>query len=50
MPNRQLATSLVSIILFEEEIRGGKTAAEAAAMEQEHLSEQLAVQTKRFSV
>jgi len=48
MLNRQLATSLASIILFEEEIRRGKTAAEAAAMEQEHLSEQLAVQTKRL--
>lgn len=48
MLNRQLATSLASIILFEEEIRRGKTAAEAAAMEQEHLTEQLAVQTKRL--
>jgi signal transduction histidine kinase len=48
MLNRLLATSLASIILFEEEIRRGKTAAEAAAMEQEHLTEQLAVQTSRL--
>jgi hypothetical protein len=48
MLNRQLATSLASIILFEEEIRRGKTAAEAAAIEQEHLTQQLAVQTSRL--
>jgi PAS domain S-box-containing protein len=48
MLNRQLATSLASIILFEEEIRRGATAAEAATLERERLSEQLAVQTYRL--
>jgi PAS domain S-box-containing protein len=48
MLNRQLATSLASIILYEEEIRRGRTAAEAAAIEQEHLTDQLAVQTSRL--
>lgn len=48
MLNRQLATSLASIILFEDEIRRGQTAAEAAAKEKEQLSEQLAAQTLRM--
>lgn len=48
MLNHQLATSLAAIILFEDEIRRGQTAAEAAAKEREILSEQLAVQTLRM--
>jgi len=47
MLNRQLATSLASTILFEEEIRLGATAAEVATLEKERLSEQLALQTNR---
>jgi PAS domain S-box-containing protein len=48
MLNRQLATSLASTMLFEEEIRRSRDAAEAAALQQEHLSQQLAVQTSRL--
>lgn len=46
--NRQLATSLASVTLFEEEIRQGLTAAEAAAQERSRLSEELAFQTSRL--
>jgi len=42
--NRQLATSLASVTLFEDEIRRGNSAAEAAALERSRLSEELAVQ------
>lgn len=42
--NRQLATSLASVTLWEEETRRGQTAAEAAALERSRLSEELAVQ------
>lgn len=42
--NTQLATSLASVTLFEDEIRRGNTAAEAAALERSRLSEELAVQ------
>lgn len=42
--NRQLATSLASVTLWEEETRKGQTAAEAAALERSRLSEELAVQ------
>ncbi|RDW80496.1 hypothetical protein BP5796_05194 [Coleophoma crateriformis] len=45
---RQLATSLASVTLFEEEIRRGTTAAEAAALERLKLSEELAVQRSRL--
>jgi PAS domain S-box-containing protein len=48
MLNRQLAASLASTMLYEEETRRGRTAAEAAALEHEHLNEQLAVQTSRL--
>jgi PAS domain-containing protein len=48
MLNRQLATSLASTILYEEETRRGRTAAEAAALEQEQLNDQLAIQTTRL--
>jgi PAS domain S-box-containing protein len=48
MLNRQLATSLASVILFEEEVRRSRDAAEAAALEQEQLTQQLALQTNRL--
>ncbi|KIW00739.1 uncharacterized protein PV09_07723 [Verruconis gallopava] len=48
MLNRALATSLASILLFEEEVRRSRDAAEAAALEQEKLSQQLALQTDRM--
>jgi PAS domain S-box-containing protein len=44
MLNRQLATSLASILLFEDEIRRS----EAATRENEQLTDQLALQTKRL--
>ncbi|QDS74420.1 hypothetical protein FKW77_005958 [Venturia effusa] len=48
MLNRQLATSLASVILFEEEIRRGRDAAEEAALEQEQLTQALDLQTSRL--
>ncbi|THZ86915.1 hypothetical protein D6C84_02142 [Aureobasidium pullulans] len=44
--NRQLATSLASVVLFEEEIRRGQKAAKLAAIDRMELSEQLAARTK----
>jgi PAS domain S-box-containing protein len=46
--NRQLATSLASVELFEDEIRRGNTAAKVAALERSRLSEELAVQRGRL--
>jgi PAS domain-containing protein len=46
--DRQLATSLASVSLLENEIRRGLTAAEAAALERSRLSEELAVQRSRL--
>jgi PAS domain S-box-containing protein len=46
--NRQLATSLASLILFEDEVRRSRDAAEAAAIEQERLTQQLAIQSSRL--
>lgn len=48
MLNRQLATSLASVILFEEEVRRSRDAAEAAALEQEQLTQALKLQTDRL--
>ncbi|WPH02699.1 Hypothetical protein R9X50_00556500 [Acrodontium crateriforme] len=48
MLNHQLATSLASIILFEEEVKRSKAAVEAAGKEKEQLSKQLADQTIRM--
>ncbi|CAJ2501110.1 Uu.00g039630.m01.CDS01 [Anthostomella pinea] len=48
MLNRQLATSLASFMLFEEEMSRSRYAAEAAALEAQQLSQQLAVQTDRL--
>jgi PAS domain-containing protein len=48
MLNRQLATSLASVLLFEEEVRRSRHAAETAAQQREHLSKQLELQTSRM--
>ncbi|KAI9842080.1 MAG: hypothetical protein M1837_007505 [Sclerophora amabilis] len=43
---RQLATSMASVVLFEEEIRRGQQAANLAARDRFELSEQLAARTQ----
>ncbi|PVI07107.1 aerobic respiration control sensor protein arcB [Periconia macrospinosa] len=48
MLNRQLATSLASFLLFEEEVRRNKKAAEAAELQREALSHQLELQASRM--
>ena len=44
--SRQVATSMASVVLFEEEIRRGQRAARLAALDRIELSEQLAIRTK----
>ena len=44
--SRQLATSMASVVLFEEEIRRGQRAAKLAALDRIELSEQLAIRTQ----
>lgn len=44
--NRQLATSMASVVLFEEEIRRGQRAARLAALDRIELSVQLAARTQ----
>lgn len=44
--SRQLATSLASVVLFEEEIKRGQRAAKLAALDRIELSEQLAARTQ----
>lgn len=44
--SRQLATSLASVVLFEEEIRRGQRAAKLAALDRIELSQQLAARTQ----
>ncbi|KAF2716077.1 hypothetical protein K431DRAFT_316794 [Polychaeton citri CBS 116435] len=44
--SRQLATSLASVVLFEEEIRRGQRAAKLAALDRIELSQQLAARTR----
>ena len=44
--SRQLATSLASVVLFEEEIRRGQKAAKLAALDRIELSEALAARTQ----
>ena len=44
--SRQLATSMASVVLFEEEIKRGQKAAKIAALDRIELSEQLAARTK----
>jgi PAS domain S-box-containing protein len=46
--NRQLATSLASVILYEDEVRRNRDAAEAAALEKEQLTQQLDLQASRL--
>jgi PAS domain S-box-containing protein len=48
MLNRQLATSLASVVLFEDEMRRSRVAAETAAQQREQLSKQLELQTSRM--
>jgi PAS domain-containing protein len=48
MLNRQLATSLASVLLFEEEVRRSRNAAEVAALEREQLSQELELQASRM--
>ncbi|EUC45616.1 hypothetical protein COCMIDRAFT_95111 [Bipolaris oryzae ATCC 44560] len=48
MLNRQIATSLASVLLFEDEVRRSKRAAEVAALQREELSQQLQLQTSRM--
>lgn len=48
MLNRQLATSLASVMLFEDEIRRSRNAAEMAALQREQLSRELELQTSRM--
>ncbi|KAI1766680.1 hypothetical protein GGR53DRAFT_195395 [Hypoxylon sp. FL1150] len=44
--SRQLATSLASVVLFEEEIRRGQRAAQMAAADRQELTEQLHLRTQ----
>ncbi|KAK7193706.1 hypothetical protein DPSP01_000261 [Paraphaeosphaeria sporulosa] len=48
MLNRQLANSLASFLLFEEEVRRNRNAAEVATLQREQLSQQLEVQASRM--
>lgn len=48
MLNRQLATSLASFLLFEEEVRRNRNAAEVATLQREQLSQQLELQASRM--
>jgi PAS domain S-box-containing protein len=48
MLNRQLATSLASVLLFEDEMRKSRHAVETAAQQKEQLSRQLELQTNRM--
>jgi len=48
MLNRQLATSLASVILFEDETRRNRDAVEAAALEKQQLTQQLDLQASRL--
>jgi PAS domain S-box-containing protein len=48
MLNRQLATSLASVLLFEDEVRKSRAAAETATQQREQLSKQLELQTSRM--
>lgn len=48
MLNRQLATSLASVILFEDEMKRSRNAAETAQIQREQLSRELELQTSRM--
>ena len=45
--SRQLATSMASVVLFEEEIRRGQKAAQLAALDRQRLSMQLQLRTQQ---
>ncbi|CAA9961490.1 Aerobic respiration control sensor protein arcB [Pyrenophora teres f. maculata] len=48
MLNRQIATSLASVLLFEDEVRRSKHEVELATLQKEQLSQQLQLQTTRM--
>ncbi|KAF2820468.1 hypothetical protein CC86DRAFT_332913 [Ophiobolus disseminans] len=48
MLNRQIATSLASVLLFEAEVRRSKEVAEMATLQREQMSQQLQLQTERM--
>ncbi|KAF1972904.1 aerobic respiration control sensor protein arcB [Bimuria novae-zelandiae CBS 107.79] len=48
MLNRHLSSSLASFLLFEEEVRKNRNAAEVATLQRAQLSEQLALQASRM--
>lgn len=48
MLSRQLETSLASILRLEDEAKSNRTAAEIAALQQERLTQELALQTSRL--
>lgn len=48
MLDRQLSTSLASVLFAEDEARRNRTAAESAALQREHLTEQLDLQRSRL--
>jgi PAS domain-containing protein len=48
MLNRQIATSLASVLLFEDEVRRSKEVAEMATLQREQISRQLQLQTGRM--
>jgi PAS domain S-box-containing protein len=48
MLNRQLATSLASVLLFEDEVRRSRNAVELATFQREQISRELELQTSRM--
>lgn len=48
MLNRQLATSLASVMLFEDEMKRSRNAAELAQVQREQMSRELVLQTSRM--
>jgi PAS domain S-box-containing protein len=48
MLNRQLATSLASVLLFEDEVRRSRNAVELATLQREQISRELELQTSRM--
>lgn len=46
LASRQLATSMASVVLFEEEIKRGQQAARIAALDRQQLSQQLRLRTQ----
>ena len=48
MLNRQLATSLASVLLFEDEVRRSRNAVELATLQREQMSRELELQTSRM--